>query len=175
VHAKWLRGDTTGRQWFSFGSHPEATPGFEAGEVSPANTASSLSTTSIFAVQRHQPHRQCNCTAFSSEGYLTPMNASNTDPTLTLGPNETGGPDLQQAVADNAVDVVPWLPCTVSVDIPLSRFTIADLTRIGKGSVVTTPCPHLSEIPLYVNGQLIGWTEFEVIDERLAVRITELA
>ena len=80
-------------------------------------------------------------------------------------PSEKGDP----------ADVLPWLPCTVSLDIPLSRFTIGDLSRLKKGSVLTTSYRHLSDIPLYVNGQFIGWTEFEVIDECLAVRITELA
>jgi len=72
-------------------------------------------------------------------------------------------------------DTLPWLPCTVSLEIPLAHFTIGDLSKLGKGSVVTTAYRYLSDIPLYVNGQLIGWTEFEVIDERLAVRITEIA
>jgi flagellar motor switch/type III secretory pathway protein FliN len=75
----------------------------------------------------------------------------------------------------NPADVLPWLPCTVSLQIPLSHFTIGDLCRLSKGSAVSTSCRHNSEIPLYVNGQLIGWTELEVIDDKLAVRITEIA
>jgi flagellar motor switch/type III secretory pathway protein FliN len=76
---------------------------------------------------------------------------------------------------ENPADLLPWLPCTVSLEIPLAHFTIGDLSKLGRGSIVTTTCRHLSDIPLYVNGQLIGWTEFEVIDDRLAVRITEIA
>ena len=75
----------------------------------------------------------------------------------------------------NPADVVPWLPCTVSLEIPLDRFTIGDLSRLTKGSVVSTACPRNSDVPLYVNGQLIGSSELEVIDDRLAVRITEIA
>jgi flagellar motor switch/type III secretory pathway protein FliN len=75
----------------------------------------------------------------------------------------------------NPADVLPWLPCTVSLQIPLSHFTIGDLCRLSKGSAVSASCRHNSEIPLYVNGQLIGWTELEVIDDKLAVRITEIA
>ena len=80
-----------------------------------------------------------------------------------------------KATKENLADTLPWLPCTVSVEIPLAHFTIGELSKLGKGSIVTTTCRHLSDIPLYVNGQLIGCAEFEVIDDRLAVRITEIA
>ena len=72
-------------------------------------------------------------------------------------------------------EVLPWLPCTVSLDVPLERFTIGDLSNLAEGAVLSTACARNSDVPLYVNGQLIGWTELEVIDDRLAVRITEIA
>jgi len=68
-----------------------------------------------------------------------------------------------------------WLPCRLSVEIPLNRFTVADLLSLKKGSVVETACHHTSDVPLRANGLLIGWTEFEVIGTHLTVRITELA
>ena len=52
---------------------------------------------------------------------------------------------------------------------------LGDLLRLNKGSIVETACPYTSDVPLRANGLLIGWTEFEVIGNRLAVRITELA
>jgi flagellar motor switch/type III secretory pathway protein FliN len=79
------------------------------------------------------------------------------------------------AAERNPADVLPWLPCTASLEIPLLRFTIGDLSRLTRGSVFGTACRQNSDIPLYVNGQLIGWTELEVIDERRAARITEIA
>ena len=75
----------------------------------------------------------------------------------------------------NPAEVLPWLPCAVSLEIPLDGFTIGDLSNLARGSVVSTACPRNSDLPLYVNGQLIGWSELEVIDDRLAVRITEIA
>jgi flagellar motor switch/type III secretory pathway protein FliN len=55
------------------------------------------------------------------------------------------------------------------------RFTVADLLALAKGSIVETACHHTSDVPLRVNNLLIGWTEFEVVGDRLAVRITDLA
>lgn len=72
-------------------------------------------------------------------------------------------------------EAMPWLPCTVTLEIPVVHFTVGDLLKLGKGSIVETACHHTSDIPLRVNGQLVGWTEFEVIGDRLAVRITEIA
>jgi flagellar motor switch/type III secretory pathway protein FliN len=73
------------------------------------------------------------------------------------------------------LDTMPWLPCTLTLEIPVVRFTIGDLLALTKGSIVETACHHTSDVPLRVNQLLIGWTEFDVIGDRLAVRITEQA
>jgi flagellar motor switch/type III secretory pathway protein FliN len=73
------------------------------------------------------------------------------------------------------LDSMPWLPCTLSLEVPAVRFTIADLLALTKGSIIETACHHTSDVPLRVNKVLIGWTEFEVVGDRLAVRITDQA
>jgi flagellar motor switch/type III secretory pathway protein FliN len=73
------------------------------------------------------------------------------------------------------LDRMPWLPCTLSVDVPIVRFTIGDLLSLAKGSIVQTACHQTSDVPLRINQLLVGWTEFEVIGDRLAVRITDQA
>ncbi len=71
------------------------------------------------------------------------------------------------------LDNFPWLPCTLTLELPVVRFTVADLLSLKKGSIVETACHHTSDVPLRVNQLLIGWTEFELVGNRLAVRITE--
>jgi flagellar motor switch/type III secretory pathway protein FliN len=68
-----------------------------------------------------------------------------------------------------------WLPCHLSLEIPVTRFTVGDLLRLSKGSIVETAFQYTGDVPLRANGLLVGWTEFEVIRDRLAVRITEFA
>jgi flagellar motor switch/type III secretory pathway protein FliN len=75
----------------------------------------------------------------------------------------------------DGLDAMPWLPCTLSLEVPVVGFTIRDLLDLTKGSIVETACHHTSDVPLRVNRLLIGWTEFEVIGNRLAVRITDQA
>jgi flagellar motor switch/type III secretory pathway protein FliN len=77
--------------------------------------------------------------------------------------------------SDDLLDSMSWLPCRVTVEVPVVRFTIADLLALAKGSIVETACHHTSDVPLRVNRLLIGWTEFEVIGDRLAVRVTDQA
>ena len=72
-------------------------------------------------------------------------------------------------------DLLPWLPCTLALDIPVVKFTVADLLNLKADSVVETAYHQSSDLPLRVNGQLVGWTEFEVVGERLAVRLTDLS
>jgi flagellar motor switch/type III secretory pathway protein FliN len=77
--------------------------------------------------------------------------------------------------AKDPSEIYGWFPCLLSLEIPVSRFTVGDLLRLRVGSIVGTSSHHASDIPLRANGLLIGWTEFEVIGSRVAVRITELA
>jgi flagellar motor switch/type III secretory pathway protein FliN len=81
----------------------------------------------------------------------------------------------QMAPAKGPTDLFPWLKCTITLDLPLVRFTIHDLLELRVGAILETSCKATSDVPLRVNGKLIGWTEFEVVGNTLAVRITELA
>jgi flagellar motor switch/type III secretory pathway protein FliN len=82
---------------------------------------------------------------------------------------------VSAANGKDPLDTMPWLPCTLTLDVPVVRFTVGDLLTLTKGSIVETACHHTSDVPLRVNQLLIGWTEFEVIGDRLAVRITDQA
>lgn len=67
------------------------------------------------------------------------------------------------------------LPCELSLDIPVPGFTVSSLLRLAPNDVINTKWLQGSDVPLYVNGKLIGWTEFEVIDDHLAARLTQIA
>jgi len=67
------------------------------------------------------------------------------------------------------------LPCELTVDLPLPGFRIADLLKLRAGSVINAHWRLGRDVPLRLNGTVIGWTEFEVVADALAVRLTELA
>ncbi len=71
-------------------------------------------------------------------------------------------------------EVLPWLPCKLTLEVPVVGFTVGSLLGLKEGSLIQTACNQSTDIPLHVNGTLMAWTEFEVVGERLAARITEL-
>ena len=74
----------------------------------------------------------------------------------------------------------PWkqvmgLPCRLRVEAPAAVFTVADLLSLCPGSVVRSSQKEGSPGFVRVNGQVIGRGEFDVVEDALAVRLTELA
>lgn len=86
-----------------------------------------------------------------------------------------GSPSPERPQEPDPSEFLPWLPCTLALDLPVVNFTVADLLSLTRGSIVETSYHQSSDLPLRVNGQLVGWTEFEVVGDRLAVRLTDLS
>ena len=84
-------------------------------------------------------------------------------------------PDQAVESTRDAAERFAWLPCRLSLEVPVSEFTLGDLLRLRRDSVVTTGLRSTEDIPLRVNSRLIAWIQFEMIGDRLAARITELA
>jgi len=104
------------------------------------------------------------------------MNTAMSTTMPIMEPKSPQGPQLMEKQAErDPFDQLPWLPCTLALDIPVINFTVGDLLNLVKGTIVETAYHQSSDLPLRVNGQLVGWTEFEVVGERLAVRLTDLS
>lgn len=67
------------------------------------------------------------------------------------------------------------LPVQLDVAIPLSEFRVRDLLALEPGRVVETEWVNGDDLPLFAGKVQLAWSEFEVIDARLAVRVTRLA
>lgn len=67
-----------------------------------------------------------------------------------------------------------WLPCSISVELPVHGLTVRGLLELSAGSLVETAWKSGEDTPLRVNGWQIGWVEFEQMGESLGVRLTEL-
>lgn len=73
----------------------------------------------------------------------------------------------------NVTEAFYWLPCLATADIPVAGFTVRDLLRLQKGTIVQTMLRVTNSVPIHVNNVILGTGQLEVIDDRLAVRITE--
>jgi flagellar motor switch/type III secretory pathway protein FliN len=76
---------------------------------------------------------------------------------------------------DSRWQPVLGLPCYLTVELPLPNFKVSDFLALRVGSIATTNWTATREVPLRINGTLIGWGEMEAMGKSLAVRVTELA
>jgi flagellar motor switch/type III secretory pathway protein FliN len=79
-------------------------------------------------------------------------------------------PDIPIALWEEA----GWLPCDLSVELPVRGFTVRDLLELAAGSLIQTEWKSGQDAPLHVNGRQIGWVEIEQMGDLMGVRLTEL-
>ena len=112
--------------------------------------------------------------AFHSEETGANRNMSKVGQSATARDFEAASKTEASSPGDR-LDLMPMLPLTLTLEIPVARFTVHDFLSLKIGAVVETAFHQTSDLPLRVNGILLGWTEFDAIGDRLAVRITEQA
>lgn len=74
-----------------------------------------------------------------------------------------------------AIEAYYWLLCFATTEVSVPRFTVKDLLNLRIGTVVQTASRVADEVPIRLNKVLLGRGQFEVVENRLAIRITELA
>jgi flagellar motor switch protein FliN/FliY len=67
------------------------------------------------------------------------------------------------------------LPVAVGVTIPVREFRMRELLALTPGQVIETRWGHGDDLPLAAGDVQLAWSEFEVVETRLAVRVTRLA
>ena len=103
-----------------------------------------------------------------------------TDPTkeMPLAPIE--GLPAEQAGSDDAdkiaVDLAPVFDVPVNIQAVLGRahLDVAQLLRLGSGSVVELDRKVGEPIDIFVNNRLVARGEVVIVEERLGVTMTEI-
>ena len=67
------------------------------------------------------------------------------------------------------------LPVELDVAIPIRQFRVRNLLALEAGQVIETRWGNAEDLPLAVGDVQLAWCEFEVVNNRLAVRLTRLA
>jgi flagellar motor switch/type III secretory pathway protein FliN len=67
------------------------------------------------------------------------------------------------------------LPVEVDVAVPIRDFRVRHLLALAPGQVVESQWVNGSDLPLSARDVQLAWTEFEVVETRLAVRVTRVA
>ncbi len=71
--------------------------------------------------------------------------------------------------------LVAKLPLQLDLRVPVPSFRVQNLLSLEKGNIIETAWPHTEDLPLWVGDVQLVWTEFEVVDQKLGVRVTRLA
>ena len=66
------------------------------------------------------------------------------------------------------------LPVSLQVTVPVREFRVRNLLAMAPGEIIETLWAHGEDLPLASGGVQLAWTEFVVVDTRLAVRVTRL-
>lgn len=66
-------------------------------------------------------------------------------------------------------------PLQLEIRLPIHGMRVKDVLGLRKGAVFETAWPADEDLPGDCAGVQLVWTEFEVIDKKLAVRVTRLA
>ena len=67
------------------------------------------------------------------------------------------------------------LPVELDVSVPVRGFRVRNLLTLEPGSLIESDWSHGDDVPLAAGRVQLAWSEFEVIDTELAVRVTRLA
>jgi len=66
------------------------------------------------------------------------------------------------------------MPVELDVAIPIREFRVRNLLALEPGQLIESDWGHGEDVPLASGQVQVAWTEFEVIETQLAVRITRL-
>ncbi|MGD0730205.1 MAG: FliM/FliN family flagellar motor C-terminal domain-containing protein [Terracidiphilus sp.] len=67
------------------------------------------------------------------------------------------------------------LPVELEVSVPVREFRVRNLLALEPGEVIESQWTHGEDLPVASGQVQLAWSEFEVVDSQLAVRITRLA
>lgn len=82
--------------------------------------------------------------------------------------------DLEAPVSEADLDAVLDVPITVTAILGTRRMAIAEIVRLGVGSVLELDRQVGEPIDLYVDGRLIARGEVVLADDRLAITMTDI-
>ena len=106
-----------------------------------------------------------------------PVASESPEPVLAISrePDAQPEPDALAAVDPLGSDSpLSRLPLQLDVMVPVPSFRVGDLLALEKGRVLETAWADADDIPVMGGGIQLVWSEFEVVDQRLAVRVTRL-
>lgn len=67
------------------------------------------------------------------------------------------------------------IPMRLIAGIPLPNFRVKHLVGLRPGQLVSSSWPSTDDVPLKIGSVQLSWSEFEVVEQQMAIRLTRLA
>ncbi len=67
------------------------------------------------------------------------------------------------------------IPLLMAAGVPLPKFRVRDLLALKPGQTIESLTSSSGDVPVKVGAVQFGWTELELVGQRMAVRLTRLA
>jgi flagellar motor switch/type III secretory pathway protein FliN len=83
-------------------------------------------------------------------------------------------PQLPEGAKIRLTAPVARLPVELEVAVPVRDFRVRHLLVLEPGQVIETQWAQGADMPLATGDVQLAWSEFEVVDSQLAVRVTRL-
>jgi len=112
-----------------------------------------------------------------------PLPAPAASPPLPPNPAPPAATDLEKAPAPEPEEEegifapnspVARLPVEVDVSVAVGEFRVRNLLALEPGQIIETRWVHGQDVPLASGDVQLAWSEFEVVDSQLAVRLTRM-
>ena len=71
-------------------------------------------------------------------------------------------------------ETLSQLRVTMRAGVALDRFRVRDLLAMKEGQVFESVSSATEDVPLLVGRVQLGWSEFEVVQQRMSLRLTRL-
>jgi len=98
--------------------------------------------------------------------------AAGATPAKGLIPAPQPAPDDEERTFSTPV---ARLPVELDVLVPVRDFRVRHLLALVPGHLIESRWGHGEDVPLAAGNVQLAWSEFEVVDTQLAVRVTRLA
>jgi flagellar motor switch protein FliN/FliY len=93
----------------------------------------------------------------------------------SIAASEDTGMAYSSMESNPAWPMIERLPVSLGVRVPLRGFTVRKLLGLRCGETVTSAWATTEDVPLQTGTLNVYWGEFEVVDQRIAIRLTRLA
>jgi flagellar motor switch protein FliM len=71
-------------------------------------------------------------------------------------------------------EILAQLRMTIRAGVALQRFRVRDLLALKEGQVFESHAPATDDVRVEIGKTQLGWSEFEVLQQRMALRLTRL-